>query len=61
MRPLRADGAVWSAVVPLPPGRYRYAFLVDGSQWLADPTAPRAFDDEFGTPSSVVTVGGGGS
>jgi len=44
--------------VPLAPGRYRYAFLVDGSRWLADPAAPRARDDEFGTPSSVVTVGG---
>ncbi|HEY6209940.1 MAG TPA: isoamylase early set domain-containing protein [Gemmatimonadales bacterium] len=50
-------GPVWSAVVPLRPGRYRYAFLVDGRRWLADPTAPAARDDEFGTPSSVVTVG----
>jgi predicted carbohydrate-binding protein with CBM48 len=61
MRPVRADGSVWSAVVPLPPGRYRYAFLVNGSQWLADPSAPAALDDEFGAPSSVVTVGGGGA
>ena len=38
-------------------GRYRYAFLVDGTRWLADPTAPAARDDEFGAPSSVVTVG----
>jgi len=50
-------GSVWTAVVPLPPGRYRYAFLVDGTRWLADPTAPASRDDEFGTPSSVVTVG----
>lgn len=61
MQPLRAGGAVWTAVVPLAPGRYRYAFLVDGAQWLADPASPRAFDDEYGAPSSVVTVGGGGS
>lgn len=58
MRPLRTDRTVWTAVLPLSPGRYRYAFLVDGSQWLADPGAPAALDDEFGTPSSVVTVGG---
>jgi hypothetical protein len=58
MRPLRSGGAVWSAVVPLPPGRYHYAFLVNGSRWLADPAAPRASDDGFGTPSSVVTVSG---
>jgi hypothetical protein len=49
---------VWTAVVPLTAGRYRYAFLVDGVSWLADPAAPAARDDEFGAPSSVVTVGG---
>ncbi|HEV8264372.1 MAG TPA: isoamylase early set domain-containing protein [Gemmatimonadales bacterium] len=59
MRPLRADGPVWSAVVPLAPGRYHYAFLVNGSRWLADPAAPAASDDGFGAPSSVVTVTGG--
>src|SRR6266542_6461315 len=58
MRALRADGTVWTVVVPLSPGRYRYAFLVNGAQWLADPAAPAARDDEFGAPSSVVTVGG---
>jgi hypothetical protein len=58
MRALRADGTVWTVVVPLSPGRYRYAFLLNGAQWLADPAAPAARDDEFGAPSSVVTVGG---
>ncbi len=58
MRPSQRGGPLWTAVVPLAPGRYRYAFLVDGSRWLADPAAPRARDDEFGTPSSVVTVAG---
>jgi hypothetical protein len=56
MRPLGSEGPVWSAVVPLAPGRYHYAFLVNGSRWLADPAAPTASDDGFGTPSSVVTV-----
>lgn len=51
------DG-LWATVVPLAPGRYRYAFLINGSEWRADPSAPAALDDEFGTPSSVVTVGG---
>jgi len=60
--PMRAarDG-VWATVVSLSPGRYRYAFLVNGVEWRADPTAPVARDDEFGSPSSVVTVGGRGS
>lgn len=52
---------VWATVVPLAPGRYRYAFLVNGVEWRADPAAPAARDDEFGTPSSVITVAGKGS
>src|SRR5439155_889176 len=39
MRPSPRGGSVWTAVLPLSPGRYRYAFLVDGSRWLADPAA----------------------
>jgi hypothetical protein len=58
MRRLGSGSAVWTTVVPLAPGRYRYAFLADGSRWLADPAAPLARDDEFGPPSSVVTVEG---
>jgi hypothetical protein len=58
--PMRRAGGetLWTAVVPLAPGRYHYAFLVDGSRWQADPAAPAARDDDFGSPSSVVTVGG---
>ncbi len=52
-----AGNGVWSVTVPLTPGRYRYAFLVDGSIWLSDPSAPPALDDEFGRPGSVVTIG----
>ncbi len=60
--PMRQTGsnALWTVVVPLEPGRYHYAFFVDGSRWLADPSAPVARDDDYGAPSSVLTVGGGG-
>ncbi len=58
----RSSGAaLWTAVVPLAPGRYRYAYLVDDRRWLPDPAAPAARDDEYGTPSSVLTVGSVGS
>ncbi len=57
--PLRRTGdGVWTALVPLSPGRYRYAFMVDGTRWTPDPAAPRAGGDDFGTPNSVVTVPG---
>lgn len=56
LRPTGSSGA-WVVTVPLLPGRYRYGFVIDGTRWLADPGAPRAPDDDFGTPNSVLTVG----
>jgi hypothetical protein len=50
------DG-VWFVTLPLRPGRYRYAFVVNGTNWRSDPSAPPA-EDEFGRPNSVVTIGG---
>jgi hypothetical protein len=54
----REASGLWTLSVPLAPGRYRYAFVVDGRQFVADPTAPPAVDDDFGQPTSVVTVSG---
>jgi hypothetical protein len=53
--PLVAESrGVWAAAVALAPGRHRYAFVVDDTQWVADPAAPRA--GEGGRPHSVLTV-----
>jgi len=55
--PLQSVGdSAWFVVVSLKPGRYRYSFVVDGQRWMADPTAARAVDHDFGPESSVVTV-----
>jgi predicted carbohydrate-binding protein with CBM48 len=51
----RAPGGVWSAVLPLRPGRFTYSFVVDGRVWHGDPEAPVNTND-FGRPSSVVFV-----
>lgn len=53
--PLRRDDGQWSVRLKLEPGRYRYSFVVDGSSWRADPHTPAA-EDDFGTPTSVITV-----
>lgn len=53
--PLEQRGEAWSLTLELPPGRYRYAYLVDGRRWLPDPGLPAA-DDDFDTPTSVITV-----
>jgi hypothetical protein len=48
----------WSVALPLNAGRHVYAFVVDGSTWASDPTAPLAPDDGFGHASSVRNVPG---
>ncbi len=58
--PLQAEaaGGVWSVNVPLRSGAHQYAFVVDGKDWRPDPAAPRAVTDDFGSPNSVIFVGG---
>ena len=57
---VRAGGqGTWSVRLALPPGRYRYTFLVDGTRWVSDPSEPPALGDDFDTPTSVITVAGG--
>jgi hypothetical protein len=54
-----ADNSVWTLSVQLKPGRYEYAFVVDGERWVADPAA-RAVRDEFGGETSVLRLAGSG-
>ena len=56
LAPSGNDG-VWITSVALPPGRHEYAFIVDGEQWMPDPLASVTIHDDFGTASSIVTVG----
>ncbi len=40
----------------LPPGQYRYKFLIDG-QWFEDPEAEAQLPNAFGTLDSLVSLG----
>ena len=54
--PLRGpdrDG-VWTLSLLLPPGRYRYLFVVDGVRWVPDPSAAVSEADGFGGRNSVL-------
>ena len=50
-----ASGA-WTVTLPLEPGRYEYMFVVDGTQWIADPFAEEQHDDGFGSRNAVLDV-----
>ena len=51
------DG-IWRVSVVLPPGRYEYAFIIDGRWWGQDPLAD-GYVRSFGDYSSVRYIGGG--
>jgi hypothetical protein len=52
--PLTQDeDGVWRVVVDLGPGEYGYKFVVNGSEWVADPENPRVVGD-FG--NSGITI-----
>ena len=46
---------VWTVSLRLRPGVYEYQFILNGKQWVADPTMPQTSSD-FGSPNSVVKV-----
>jgi Glycogen recognition site of AMP-activated protein kinase len=52
----RSDGGVWTATIPLKPGRYQYMFVIDGKQWIADPLAAEEATDGFGAQNAVLDV-----
>lgn len=55
---LRREGTAWRIEVSLPPGRYRYGFVLDGRVWTSDPKALLQEEDGFGKQNSVLFVDG---
>jgi hypothetical protein len=46
----------WTATIALPEGRYEYLFLVDGRQWVTDPSAAVVRPDGFGHVNAIREV-----
>ncbi|MCU0627615.1 MAG: hypothetical protein MUF21_14195 [Gemmatimonadaceae bacterium] len=51
-----ASARVVRFTLTAPGARRVYGFVVDGSEWIADPQAPQA-ETDFGAPNSVLVVG----
>lgn len=55
--PLKSDdGNLWSTEVRLPYGSHRYKFVVDGSNWILDPSNSKSETDGGGNTNSVLVV-----
>jgi hypothetical protein len=51
----QAGPGLWTVTLPLPRGVHDYAFLVDGTEWVADPFAQRV-NDGFGGINSRIAL-----
>jgi hypothetical protein len=51
---MEKQGNLWIFHVNVDPGRYEYAFLVDGREVVPDPRAVFHRNNGFGTPNSIV-------
>ncbi|MCB9635506.1 MAG: DUF1588 domain-containing protein [Sandaracinus sp.] len=59
--PMRDEGGVWTLTRVVPEGTYEYKFVLDGSEWVPDPSATATTPDGFGGVNSVVVVRCGGA
>jgi len=55
-----ADGE-WTLFYPLAPGSYAYKFVVDGKNWVADPSNPLSEPDGFNGRNSILKIPSTGS
>jgi chromosome partitioning protein len=54
--PMRSERpGQWKTSLPLPPGRYRYRFVVDG-KWMTDPHNQYVETNQFGELNNVIEV-----
>jgi 1,4-alpha-glucan branching enzyme len=51
----RSASGVWTVLVPLQPGVHSYSFVINGQEWVTDPTAPTV-SDGFGGKNSQLAV-----
>ncbi|HXF94286.1 MAG TPA: isoamylase early set domain-containing protein [Nitrospiraceae bacterium] len=55
LKPAGCDG-VWSGVVAIPEGEYRFMYVIDGKRWLTPPEAEDFVRDGFGNLNGVLVV-----
>lgn len=53
----RESDSVWELRIPLKKGRvYVYNFILDGEDWITDPTVPARINDGFGGSGSLLRL-----
>ena len=52
---MKRAGRIWRKLLPLPPGRYQYRYLVDG-RWQSDPLNSQAEPSPYGEHNSIFVL-----
>lgn len=52
---MEPEGRVWKKIVKLPPGRYRYRYVIDG-RWQTDPSNAAVEPSPFGGDDSLLVL-----
>jgi 1,4-alpha-glucan branching enzyme len=52
----KGENGVWELTLTLPPGRYRYRYLLGEANWFLDPGNPRIVDDGRGGKANLLIV-----
>lgn len=52
----RDAGGTWTVSIMVPRGRYEYAFIIDGTRIISDPSSLLHRDDGFGNINSILMV-----
>ncbi len=55
MQPI-GDSGYWEINLHVPSGEHRFAYILDGSRQMADPTRPVREKDDFGGENSILNV-----
>lgn len=50
------NSGYWQVNLQVPSGEHRFAYILDGSRQMADPTLPVREKDDFGGENSILTV-----
>lgn len=47
---------LWTVTIDLPPGRYRYRFIIDENRSVLDPSNPRIVEDHMGGKANLLVM-----
>ena len=52
---VQSGGGGWDGSYDFPAGQHAYKFIVNGNNWILDPTNPNTMDDGMGNTNSAFT------